>query len=135
MVIKDFKPGQTVYELTEKRGRTCEHSIKRHRVVSVGRKYVKAIPFGIENDNCAAKYYLKDETDQYLTENKDWGDAAKLFLTEEAANDHIEEEMTRLWLRREFSHKIDECTFGQLRAVKRILEGTNELDGQTTIDR
>lgn len=39
--VKDFKPGQTAYILTRKRGRTQEHFVSQCVVVSVGRKYVK----------------------------------------------------------------------------------------------
>lgn len=39
--VKDFKPGQTAYILTRKRGRTQEHFVSQCVVISVGRKYVK----------------------------------------------------------------------------------------------
>ena len=121
MTIKNFKPGQTAYVLRRTRGRTTEHFIKRYTVLAVGRKYVKAAPEGSQHPT---EFYLNDETDRYLTENKDWGERDRLFLTEEAVNDDIERDMLRLWIRKALeSYKIDEYTLDQLRAVKEILEG------------
>ena len=121
MKIKDFKPGQTVYSLSRTRGRTTEHFIKRYTVLSVGRKYVKAAPEGSQNPD---EFFLHEETDDYLTENTTWRERTKLFLTEAAANDDIEEDMLRSWLMKSTEgYKILNYTLGQLRAVKEILEG------------
>lgn len=121
MTIKDFKPGQTVYALSRTRGKTIEHFIKRYTVLSVGRKYVRAAPEGSQNPD---EFFLHEETDDYLTENITWREQVKLFLTEAAANDDIEKDMLRSWLRKATeSYKIDSYTLGQLRAVKEILEG------------
>lgn len=122
MKIKDFKPGQTVFVLTRTRGRTTEHFIKRYKVVSVGRKYVKAAPE--ESLTHPTEYYLNNETDDYLTENKDWGDRGRLFPTEEAVNNDIEKDMLRSWVRKATdNYKLDTYTLEQLRAVRKILEG------------
>lgn len=121
MTIKDFKPGQTVYVLSRVKGRTTEHFIKKYKVVSVGRKYVKAAP---ENSlKYPVEFFLNNETDDFLCENKDWGDKDRLFTSEEAVNDDIEKDMLRTWLRKATeSYKIDTYTLSQLRDVKKILE-------------
>lgn len=121
MTIKDFKPGQTVYVLSRIKGRTTERFIKKYKVVSVGRKYVKAAP---ENSlKYTVEFFVNNETDDFLYENKDWGDKDRLFATEEAANDDIEKDMLRIWLRKATeSYKIDTYTLSQLRGVKKILE-------------
>lgn len=121
MTIKDFKPGQEVYALTRTRGRLTEHFIKRYTVLSVGRKYVKAAPLG---SKFPVEFYKQEETDEYLTENKDWGDRMRLFLTEEGAMEDIERDMLKTWLRRAADgNKVERYTLEQLRAVKEILEG------------
>lgn len=121
MNIKDFKPGQEVYTLTRTRGRLTEHFIKRYTVISVGRKYVKAAPLGSQYPT---EFYKQEETNEYLTENKDWGDRMRLFSTEQAALDDIERDMLKTWLRKATdSYKIEIYTLEQLRAVKEILEG------------
>lgn len=122
MTIKDFKPGQTVFVLTRTRGRTTEHFVKRYKVLSVGRKYLKAAPEGSLSH--PTEYYLNDETDGYLTENKDWGDRTQLFPTEEAINADIEKDMLRSWVRKATENfRLDTYTLEQLRAVRKILEG------------
>lgn len=121
MTIKDFIPGQTVYLLTRTRGRTTEHFIKRYKVISVGRKYVKAAPEGSQHTE---EFYLRESTDKYLTENITWREQTKLFLTEAAVNDDIELDMLRSWFRKATEHyRIEEYTLEQLRGVKEILEG------------
>lgn len=121
MTIKDFKPGQTVYVLGRTRGRTTEHFIKRYAVVSVGRKYVKVAP---EGSDLTDDFYQRDKADDYLTENITLREQARLFLTEAAANDDIEKDMPRTWLRKATeSYRIYDYTLGQLWAVKEILEG------------
>lgn len=95
MNIKDFKPGQTVYALSTKRGRTVNHTIRKYIVMSIGRKCVRVatedyptltIPF------CGSNILA----DQYLVENKDWGDRMKLFPSLQAANDEIERSPEKL---------------------------------------
>lgn len=124
MTIKDFKPGQTVYVLSRTRGRKTEHFIKRCTVVSVGRKYVKAAPEGGLNPD---EFFLKEENDNYLTENITWREQTKLFLTEAAVNDDIEKDMLRGWLRNAVEcYKINSYTLEQLRAIRKILEPGEE---------
>ena len=121
MTIKEFKPGQEVYALTRTRGRLTEHFVKRYTVLSVGRKYVKAAPLG---GKMPVEFYKQQEADEYLVENKDWGDRMKLFLTEEGAMGDIEKDMLKTWLRKAVDgYKIEDYTLEQLRAVRKILEG------------
>lgn len=124
MKIKDFTPGQTVYAVGQKRGGTTEHFIERRTVVSVGRRYVRAAP---EGSRLTDDFYLHNEADDFLTERYAFGERKKLFPTLEAANDGIERYMLRLWLRGAADwNKLDGYTLGQLREVKRILEGQED---------
>lgn len=120
MKIKDFKPGQEVFVLTREKGRQTEHFVKKYTVTSVGRKYVKATPQGT---NWPVEFYKRHDEENFLVENKDWGNPAMLFATEEALNDDIEKDMLQTWLRKatEYS-KVESYTLEQLRAVRRILE-------------
>ena len=123
MTIKDFKPDQIVYVLKTITGKTTEHFIRIYKVVSVGRKYVRATP--VENSIYTTEFYLADKDNEYLTESIDWGNRELLFLTENDVNDYIEKTMLRGWLRSEISErKIRALSLGQLRAIKKILEGS-----------
>lgn len=122
MKIKDFKPEQTVYGLTKKNGRTTEHFLKKYKVVSVGRKYVRVAPEGCR---FLTEFYLEEDSDNYLTENKDFGEREKLFLTEAAANEEIERYMILMWLRKNAYGKLGYCTINQLRQIRKILEENN----------
>lgn len=122
MTIKDFKPDQIVYSLEIITGKTKEHFIKRYKVVSTGRKYVRAAPDG--SKVYPTEFYLEDKDNEYLTENRDWGNRELLFLTENSVNDYIEKIMLLDWLRKETSeYKLRAYTLGQLRAIRKILEG------------
>lgn len=122
MTIKDFRVGQTVYVLSRIKGKTTHHFIKRYTVLSVGRKYVKAAPEGVGHPD---EFFLDGENDNYLTENITWREPGKLFLTETAANDDIEKDMLCSWLRNATQgYKIDDYTLEQLRAVRKILDGS-----------
>lgn len=126
MRIKDFTPGQTVYALRQEKGKTTEYFLKRYKVTSVGRKYVKAAPEGGEYavGRFTTEFYDPDGgTRNYLVENKDWGNRMRLFLTEEAANEEIEADMLKPQIRRMIeSYRLNDYTVEQLRAVKKILE-------------
>lgn len=115
MTLKDFKPGQTAYVLSERRGMATRYSIEECTVVSVGQEYVKT----------QSKEFRKDDvTDEYLTENIDWGYREKLFLTKEAVNDYIEKTELQHWFNMATSWpKILNYSLSQLRAIKKILEG------------
>mgnify|MGYP004476284281 CR=1 FL=1 len=64
--VKDFKPGQTAYILTRKRGRTQEHFVSQCIVVSVGRKYVKTAKQ--ESSSITSDFYNVRGDDDYLSE-------------------------------------------------------------------
>lgn len=123
MTIKDFEVGKEVYALIEERGRTTHHTIRRYRVASVGRKYVRV---ALEHYPSSQIEFYKPEgsSGEYLVENKDWGNRMKLFLTEQAVNDDIELSMLKGWIRKAVEHyRLDLYTLEQLREVRRILEG------------
>lgn len=125
MTLKDFTPGQTVYVLKIIAGRTTEYSVKRYKVFSVGRKYVRATTDvgGIY----PTEFFIANVDNEYLTENKDWGDRELLFLTEGDVNDYIEKIELQKWFRNEISErKLCTYTLNQLRAIKAILEGNLE---------
>jgi hypothetical protein len=122
--IKDFKPEQEVYGLVIKNGRITEYFLKKYTVVSVGRKYVRATP---EECRFPTEFYLEEDSDNYLTENIDWGDRTKLFLTESAANEEIERYMILKWLRQETHKKLNYCTLNQLRQIRKILEENDDM--------
>ena len=125
MTLKDFKSGQTVYNLRIITGKSTEYSVTRYKVVSIGRKYVRATPDG--SDICPTEFYLEDEDNEYLTENRDWGNRTLLFFTESNINDYIEKIELRKWFRNEISeHKLRTYTLNQLRAIKAILGGKLE---------
>ncbi len=126
MKIKDFKVGSTVYELSQKEDRLREFYLTKCRVVSVGRKYVKAVPINQKDDCFPGEYCATELSDQYLERYDTLKYCPeKLFLTEAAMNDYVEAEKLRFWLRRACDLDIDFCTVEQLREVKRILEGKN----------
>lgn len=130
MTIKDFKTGQTVYALIRIKGKTTSHVIKKYTVLSVGRKYVKA---ALEGDERPDSFYLDKDTDDYLTENITWRGPAKLFLTEAAANDDVEKDMLRSWLKNATEwRRISDYTLEQLRAVREILEGSIQTTDKET---
>lgn len=123
MNIKDFKPGQEVFALSTTKGRTVNHTIRKYIVKSVGRKYVKV---SAEDYPALTIDFMSNniETDHYLVENRDWGDRMKLFTSFQAANDEIEREALKIWLREAVNfNKIRLYSAEQLRAVRDILEG------------
>lgn len=123
MNIKDFKPGQEVFALSTIKGRTVNHTIRKYIVKSVGRKYVKV--FAEDYPALTIEFMSNNiETDHYLVENRDWGDRMKLFTSFQAANDEIEREALKIWLREAVNfNKIRLYSVEQLRAVRDILEG------------
>lgn len=123
MNIKDFKPGQEVFALSTTRGRTVNHTIRKYIVKSVGRKYVKV---ATEEHPTSTIAFSGSNilSDQYLVENRDWGDRMKLFTSLQAANDEIDREALQTWLREAVNfNKIRFYSVEQLRAVKDILRG------------
>ncbi len=122
MNIKDFSVRQTVYVLEEKRGRERELQTHEYKVVSIGRKYLKASKDG--SDRFPTEFYSPENRNDYLRENKDWAEPLKLFPTKEALTDYIEKEMLIRWLMEAAkSYNAKEYTLEQLRAARKILEG------------
>lgn len=121
MTIKDFEPGQTVFALEEIRGREVEYRTRRRTVRTVGRKYVKVS--AEEDKRYVDEYYQRDEADNFLVENKNWGKPQLLFRSEEELTDYIETIMLRAWIKSntEWS-RLERYSLEQLREVKRILE-------------
>lgn len=80
----------------------------------------KATP---EGGHFPVEFYKREENDDFLVENKDWGDYEKLYLSEQAVNDDIERDMLRSWFVKAVgSYNIDNYSLEQLRKVKKILE-------------
>lgn len=123
MNIKDFRPGQEVFALSTKKGRTVHHTIRKYIVRSVGRKYVKVATE--EYPSLMIEFYKPEcNNGEYLVENRAWGDRMRLFTSQQAANDEIEREMLKGWLREAAEwNRIQNYTLEQLRAVRDILEG------------
>lgn len=119
--VKDFKPGQTAYILTRKRGRTQEHFVSQCIVVSVGRKYVKTVKQ--ESSNITSDFYNLRGNDDYLSEADYCNTGRRLFPTQQAAIEDIEKDMLKDWISKATQHSsMEKYTVQQLRQVKEILE-------------
>ncbi|QUO22941.1 hypothetical protein KFE18_05025 [Clostridiaceae bacterium Marseille-Q4143] len=119
--VKDFKPGQTAYILTRKRGRTQEHFVSQCIVVSVGRKYVKTAKQ--ESDSITSDFYNLRGDDDYLSETDYYNTGRRLFPTQQAAIEDIEKDMLKDWISKATQHSsMEKYTVQQLREVKKILE-------------
>lgn len=119
--VKDFKPGQTAYILTRKRGRTQERFVSQCIVVSVGRKYVKTVKQ--ESSNITSDFYNLRGDDDYLSEVDYCNTGRRLFPTQQAAIEDIEKDMLKNWISKATNYsRIDSYTVQQLRQVKEILE-------------
>ena len=119
--VKDFKPGQTAYILTRKRGRTQEHFVSQCIVVSVVRKYVKTAKQ--ENDRFTSDFYNVRGDDDYLSEVDYCNTGRRLFPTQQAAIEDIERDMLKSCIQKATDYsRMDSYTVQQLRAVKEILE-------------
>ena len=123
--VKDFKPGQTAYILTRKRGRTQEHFVSQCIVVSVGRKYVKSVKQ--ESSNITSDFYNLRGNDDYLSEVDYCNTGRRLFPTQQAAIEDIEKDMLKDWISKATQHSsMEKYTVQQLREVKEILEEKHE---------
>lgn len=120
MILKDFTVGQTAYSLTVHKGRQTKYKINKCVIKTIGRKYVKAEP---EKGGLVKEYYLLHKDDGFLSENSEWGNRAMLFRTLDAANDYIEGDMLRSWLKSAVGgNRIKNYTTNQLRTVRKALE-------------
>ena len=120
MTIKDFAPGQAVFVVERIRATREKYQVKRMIVKTIGRKYVKA---SVEGSSCVDEFYHREEHDNYLTENRDWGDPALLFATEESAADYFERERQKTWIMQHVSRsKLDNFSTEQLLEIRKIME-------------
>ena len=120
MTIKDFTPGQVVFVTERIRAARPKYQVKRMIVKTIGRKYVKA---SAEGSSCVDEFYHEKESDNYLTENNDWGEPALLFTTEEALSDFFEKEKQKLWIIQHVSlSKLDNFSTEQLLEIRKIME-------------
>lgn len=119
MDIKNFKPGQDAYIILEDHGRNTDRVIQKVKIVSIGKKYVKASPVGYRYTTDF--FNLNDE--EYLTENKDWGFPLKLFPSKQDADDYVERVETYGELRNKFQrYGMYDFTLDQLRRIKNIFD-------------
>ncbi len=121
MTLKDFEPGQEVYALEEIRtGSKTDYETHRRVVRTVGRKYVKA---GIEGSGVVDEFFQRDESRNYLVENKNWRRPMLLFSTEEGLTEYVEKERLKTWIEEHILwSSLEEYSTEQLREVKKILE-------------
>ena len=106
--LSDFVVGEKAYVISKGNIVTVEIS-------KVGRKYVQV--------KGGWSYYLRDEGDNYLVDNRDWGDQEELFLTRQEAEDEIEFSMLLTTIRRysEYS-RLSKLSLDQLRRIGKIFE-------------
>lgn len=123
MTVKDFAESGRVYTLKEKRG--AERGFERGclTVKSVGRKYVIA---------GGDKFYAPDWGRDYFVEKTNCSPQYKAFPTMQAADDYVEKENLRMWMRKATGwSKLETYSIEQLRAVKEILEKPQTVETQT----
>lgn len=124
MTIKDFKAGQRVALIGDRR-RGSSRRKGFATVTRVGRKFVYAVEQGFSRETA---YRVRNEDEPYLVENIDYGTPIMLFPTEQAADEYIEHEELSHWLVDAANWlKRKEYTLGQLRTVRRILEGKDDI--------
>lgn len=75
MTIKDFKVGEKAFII-------IKNEVKAVDIIKVGKKYVY-----IKGCN---PFYLRNEKDNHLVENKDWGACQSLYLKRQDAIDIID---------------------------------------------
>lgn len=124
MTIKDFKVGQTAFVVKVEFCFTQQDrfSITETEVVKVGKKYVTI------SGNWTAQFKEACESRPYLVEHKECGAPRLLFPSREAMDDYIESEELKFWIRTAVGwDKIDHYSLEQLRAVRKILEGEDEV--------
>lgn len=121
MKSRDFKKGQVAYKLSYNNQKNSCYQIVPMRVLRVNRTFVSV--GALAGDREAEMYYPETSGDPYLTAANDPGICkSKLFLTEGDANDYLEAEGLRNWLREACSWgRPDNYSLEQLRAVKDIL--------------
>jgi len=113
MTVKDFKVGAKAYVIASVR---CgDFSIREVEIEKVGRKFVyaKGGYYG---------FYLRDEDENYLVEEKEWGAPDVLFLTRQDAEEKIERDTLLKLIRKETEYaKLSSLSLDQLRRINQIL--------------
>lgn len=118
--LQDFFVGAVAYAVTVKDG-SVDSTITEYRVISVGRKYVKAT--GMALSTSTMYFGVSATSDEYLAEAVDYGWKKRLFPTREQAAEYIEREELRKWCDEAFMWpKSKGYSLDQLRRVKAILE-------------
>lgn len=117
MTIKDFKVGQTAFAMGGYRTSKNRFLITEAEAVKVGRKYVTI------SGNWGTQFKETSISRPYLIEHCECGTPRLLFPSREAADNYIEREELKTWVREATGwDKIDLYSLKKLRAVKKILE-------------
>lgn len=122
MTIKDFKVGQIAYIL-ENEHRTTFSAVTEAEVIKVGRRYVT-----VRAERQEIRFFEPVNSTVYLVEDRDYGAKRLLFLTAEAVAEHMELNNLRNWVQEATNWlEVKRYTLAQLREVKKILEGGEDM--------
>lgn len=110
--IDDFVAGEKAYVVSK-------GEIHEVQVYKVGRKYVFVKGY--------CEFFLRHEEDNYLVENKDWGEKESLYLSKKEAEDELE--YSSLLRRIEKATKYYELRTLKLDQLRRIWNIINEGKG------
>lgn len=116
MNIKDFKVGDKVY-IVEKIHQ--KETIREDEVIKVGNKYVTVKRDGL-------RFYLNNETDMFLTINRDWGEKELLFKDEQELKNYMEYKTLKSELYNKLC-RLEKYSLNQLRKIKEIIEYANKV--------
>lgn len=117
MDIKKFEKGQTAFMLTKNTGYNKPPETKMVNVITVGKKYVT-----VSND---IRFQDEDRQDNYLVENKDWGDRRLLFADENTLNEYLEKKKLIAWFRKSDS-RFEQLSLDKMRKIHEIVEGPEQ---------
>lgn len=112
MTIKDFTVGQTVFLLSENKGRTGSPVITERTVAKIGRKYVTL--------NGVWEEKFEDCGSEYLIEHTNFA-KRYLFSDRNALEAFLERKQLVRWFVTLNDTKLKECTLEQLKKAKEIL--------------
>ncbi|MCI8538610.1 MAG: hypothetical protein HFF18_08145 [Oscillospiraceae bacterium] len=122
MTIKDFKVGQTAYIL-EDGYRGAFGTAIEVEVAKVGWRYVT-----VRDMEWEVRFYEPANSTTHLVEDRNYGAKRLLFLTAEAVAEHKELIDLQSWVQEATSWlKVKSYTLAQLREVKKILEGEEDM--------
>jgi len=121
MTIKQFTKGQTAYILGDGNTAISKKEPVEAIVSKIGRKYV-TVTTGGRWEIQFGETFIADHP--YLRENTNRGASRMLFPSSDAVSEYLEREDLKRWVQQATGwDKIGRYTLGQLRAVRRILEG------------